>query len=410
MSLRLFAFALTLFTAGCAGLQAEPQPITPPMVVMISIDGFRFDYLERGLTPTLASLAENGSIGPMRPSFPSVTFPNHYTLATGLHPDHHGVVGNTMVDAELGRFTPRTTSAVADRRWWDQGEPIWVSAEKADLVTAVLFWPGSEADIHGVRPTHWRPYDQSVSSAARVDQVLEWLDLPASQRPDLTALYLDAVDTAGHHNGPISLATDQALGEVDASISRLIEGIRTRGLYDQVTLVIVSDHGMAAISPDRVTWLEDLVDPSAVELISSGSIAFFNLLPGRETEAESALLAEHAHLECWRKADLPSRFIFGSNSRVPAIICLSESGWVLATRARPLGDDRGAHGYDNAAPEMTALFIAHGPLINPGRQLDSLDSVDVQPFVGALLGIDVPTTDGSLDDTRPAMRSADHAH
>ncbi|RZJ03065.1 MAG: alkaline phosphatase family protein [Brevundimonas sp.] len=404
MSGRIAALVLALLLAGCAGLGAKPAPTARPLVILVSIDGFRPDYLDRGLTPVLSGIAADGATGPMRPSFPSVTFPNHYTLVTGLHPDHHGVVGNTMVDAELGRFTMRTPEAVTDRRWWDQGEPIWVTAEKAGLVTATMFWPGSEADIGGVRPTHWRPFDQAVSSEARVDQVLAWLDLPVGERPDLTTLYFDIVDTAGHQNGPAAAETGEAVRAVDAAVGRLVEGLKARGLYDRTVLVVVSDHGMAATSPTRVTVLDELIDPDAVQIVYGGAVSFLNPAPGREAEVEAALLGARPHLDCWRKADIPARFVLGSNPRVPAIVCLSETGWLLATRARPITREGGAHGYDNTAPDMAALFIAHGPGVLPGRRLTDLDSVDVQPFLGRLLRIPVPATDGDPDDTLPATR------
>jgi predicted AlkP superfamily pyrophosphatase or phosphodiesterase len=374
------------------------------VVVLISIDGFRFDYLDRGITPVLSRLAAEGAMGPMRPSFPSVTFSNHYTLVTGVHPDHHGITNNTMEDAELGRFSPGSAVAVADRRWWDQGKPIWVTAEEAGLVTAFLFWPGSEAAIHGVRPTYWRPYDKSLSSDARADQVLTWLDLAPGQRPDLTGVYFDAVDTAGHHFGPVSEETDEALRGVDAAIGRLLEGLKARGMFERATLIVVSDHGMAATSAERVTWLEDLVDPSAVHVIQAGAITLLNPALGREAEVEDALLGRKPHLECWRKADIPSRYVLGRNARVPAIACLSEPGWLFVSRTRTAALEPGAHGYDNTAPDMTALFIAHGSSITPGCRLEDLDSVDVQPLLGALLAITVPSGDGKLTDTMPALR------
>lgn len=398
---RLAALCLALVLAGCASVAPAPAPAERPLVILISVDGFRPDYLERGLTPTLSRLAAEGATGPMRPSFPSVTFPNHYTLVTGLHPDHHGIVGNTMVDAELGRFTLRTPEAVTDRRWWDQGEPIWVTAENAGLTTATMFWPGSEAAIRGVRPTHWTTFDQSVAGDARVDQALAWLDLPEGQKPDLMTLYFDIVDTAGHQNGPDAVATGEAVRSVDASIGRLVEGLKARGLYDRTVLVIVSDHGMAATSPARVTVLDDLIDPSAVEIVYGGAVSFLNPVQGREAEVEAALLGARPHLECWRKSEIPARFVLGAHPRVPAIVCISEPGWLLTTRARPVTREGGAHGYDNAAPEMTALFIAHGPGVVAGRHLTSLDSVDVQPLLGRLLRIRVPAGDGDPADTLP---------
>lgn len=400
---RLLALSLALVVGACASTQM-PAPDTAaerPLVVMVSIDGFRADYLDRGIAPNLSRLAAEGASGPMRPSFPSVTFPNHYTLVTGLHPDHHGIVGNNMVDAELGSFSLGNKQAVTDRRWWDQGEPIWVTAENAGLVTATMFWPGSEADIRGVRPTHWTTFDQDMPGDARVDQVLAWLDLPQGRRPDLSTLYFDIVDTQGHRFGPDAPETAEALRSVDASIGRLIDGLKARGLYERTLLVVVSDHGMAATSPERTTYLDDLVDPEAVRIVYSGAVTFLNPVAGREAEVEAALVGSRPHLDCWRKSEIPARFVLGSNPRVTAIVCASEPGWLLATRARSVTREGGAHGYDNASPEMAAIFIAHGPGVVAGRRLSELDSVDVQPFLGRVLGLTVPRGDGNAADTLP---------
>lgn len=398
------AVGLTLAVAACATAAAPNQTVETaqaPNVILIAIDGFRADYLERGATPVLARLAAEGAWGPMKPSFPSVTFPNHYTLVTGLHPDRHGIVGNTMVDAELGRFSLGNKQAVTDRRWWDQGEPIWVSAERQGVRTATMFWPGSEAAIRGVRPSYWTEFDQSMPGDARVDQVLAWLRLPSDQRPVLTTLYFDIVDTMGHHHGPDSPHTLEAMRSVDASIGRLIEGLKTQGQYEDTILVVVSDHGMAATSPQRVTVLDDIIDPEAVQIVSGGPVSFLNPAAGREAEVEQALLGSRPHLDCWRRSEIPQRLTLGANPRVSAIVCLSEPGWLLTTRDRAVTKAGGAHGYDNAAPEMQAVFIAHGPGVVAGRQLKDLDSVDVQPFLARLLGVSAPQGDGRPEDTLP---------
>lgn len=398
---RLISLVLVLFVAACASI---PQPVAQaerPLVVLVSIDGFRFDYLNRGRTPVLDRLASEGASGPMTPSFPSLTFPNHYTLVTGLHPDHHGIVANSIVDAELGRFSLGDAAAVTDRRWWDQGEPIWVTAERQGVRTGTMFWPGSEADIHGVRPSLWATYDKAMAGDTRVDQVLAWLDLPEAQRPRLTTLYFDIVDTAGHGFGPDAPETGEAMASVDASIGRLVEGLKARGLYDRTVLVVVSDHGMAATSPERVVWIDDLIDPEAIQVIYGGALLTANATPGREAEVQQKLVGRHPHMECWNKADVPARLVYGSNPRVAQVVCMVQTGWLTATRARPVTRPGGAHGYDNRAPEMAALFIAHGPGVVAGRRLADLDSVDVQPFLARLLGIAAPTGDGRPQDTLP---------
>jgi len=408
---RLLAAAsvsVLLVLTGCATAPSTPNApaaaVSPaaraarPLVILISIDGFRYDYLTRGATPTLSALAADGATGPMRPSFPSLTFPNHYTLVTGLHPDHHGIVGNTFVDPVLGKFSMANT----ETGFWNQAEPIWDTAVKAGLTTATMFWPGSETTIDGVHSTYWKAFDHDMAGDARVDQLLAWMD--QTPRPDFGTLYFDAVDTAGHRNGPDASETMAAATSVDASLARLIDGLKARGLYDNTVLVIVADHGMAATSPDRVMALDDLVDLSAVQIIAAGPIVYLDPVPGHEAEVQAALVKRHDHGVCWDKAHIPARFVLGSNPRVPAIVCSADIGWVFGTKARPMRQAGGAHGYDNQAPEMAALFIAHGPGIAHGRTLQNLDSVDVQPLLGRLLGITVPHGDGALSDSGKALQ------
>lgn len=401
------AVAAAFAVASCAGapqsaltspiVEQAAQTTRPDLVILVSIDGFSPDYLGKGQTPVLDGLVAGGAFGSMRPSFPSVTFPNHYTLVTGLHPDHHGVVGNRFNDAQLGAFT----MASKESGFWDQGEPIWVTAEKAGVRTGTMFWPGSEVEIHGVRPSQWAPFDQGMAGDARVDRLLSWLDLPVDQQPKLETLYFDIVDTAGHRNGPDSAETRAAAASVDASMGRLIEGLKARGVYDRTMLVVVSDHGMAATSPDRVVWIDDIIDPAALKIGYGGAVLTADPAPGREAEVQQKLVGRHPHMECWNKADVPARLVYGSNPRVAQIVCLVETGWLTATRDRPVTRAGGAHGYDNQAPEMAAIFIAHGPGVVAGRRLTDLDSVDVQPFLARMLGIAAPAGDGRAQDTLP---------
>jgi predicted AlkP superfamily pyrophosphatase or phosphodiesterase len=396
---RLFVLLLAFALTACAsGPRPAADAATRPLVVLISIDGFRPDYLERGQTPVLRALAAEGAQAAMTPSFPTVTFPNHYTLVTGRHPDHHGVVGNAFEDAALGRFSMAKT----EPGWWRQAEPIWITAEKAGLTAATMFWPGSETPHDGVMPRYWARFDQTLSGDGRVDRLLGWLD--QTPRPDLATLYFDIVDSAGHQNGPDAPETTAAAASVDASIGRLIDGLKARGLYERTVLVIVSDHGMAATAPERSVRLGDLVDPAAIDVIYGGAVVYLNPRPGREAEVRQALVGRHAHGECWDRASIPARFVLGSNPRVPSIVCLADTGWLLTPPGRDSIRPGGAHGYDNAALEMRALFIAHGPGIARGVRLEAMDSVDVQPMLGRLMGVETPPGDGRLEDTAAAFQ------
>jgi len=399
---------LLLILVALAGL-ATPAAARP--VILIGIDGFRADYLDRGLTPTLSRLAAEGAVaeGGMRPSFPSVTYPNFYTLATGRHPDHHGLVYNRMRDPNLpGRtFSLGDRHEVMDRVWWDDAEPIWVSAERQGLATSVLFWPGSEAAVHGVRPRDWLPFEQSVSSRARVNIALGWFTTPQGDWPDFAAVYFDIVDTQGHLFGPNSPELDAALVEVDQAVGVFVAGLAARGI--EADLVIVADHGMAATSGERVVWLDDWIQADAVDSYTYGPLAFVDPLPGHEAELEAALAHDPEHLDCWRREDIPARFAYGTHRRISRVVCLAEMGWTLGVRGQldPARVRPGTHGFDPDAPEMQAVFIAHGPSIRPGVRLERMDSVDVQPLLGRLLGIEVPAGDGRIDDLRPALAPAD---
>lgn len=405
----LGACATQNVSVGAAPTASTQAPAVAPetITLLIGIDGFRWDYLDRGLTPNLSKLAQDGARATkMRPGFPSVTFPNFYTLATGNRPDHNGIVANTMEDPRLpGRtFSMGNRIEATDPVWWSEVEPVWISAKRQGHKVATLFWPGSETRIHGLRPDYWLPFEQSISSQARVNMLLSWLSLPADERPDFATLYFDAVDTGGHHGGPDSDAANKAIAEVDAAVGKLVEGLAARKI--EANLVVVADHGMTAISPDRVIYLDDMVDVASIRMVTGGPYAGIEPTGANAAAAEKALLAAHPHLQCWRKGDIPKRLDYGTHPRVPAIICLAETGWQVTTKARlnPAYATGGAHGYDNAAADMAAVFIASGPAFAKGVTLESIDNVDVYPRVAALLGIQPQPNQGSLAATAGAMR------
>ncbi|MFT4091685.1 MAG: ectonucleotide pyrophosphatase/phosphodiesterase [Asticcacaulis sp.] len=384
---------------------AEAQVAVP--LILISIDGFHPDYLTRGVTPNLNAIGQQGVSAVMRPSFPSVTFPNHYTLVTGLRPDHHGVVGNTMIDPRRPdqRFSLSNAAAVTDRFWWDDGVPFWVSAEQAGMKTGTMFWPGSEAEIRGVRPSYYVKFNQKLPGDARVDQVLAWLDLPEGERPQATTLYFDIVDTAGHHHGPESEKINEAVASVDQSIGYLLTQLKARGLDGKVNIVVVSDHGMSPTAAERGVFLDELIPADSYRFVTLGPVAMLNAVDGRDAEVAAGLLKEHEHMQCWRKGELPERLQFGTHIRVPAFVCMAEARWLIAqNRTKGVGYTGGAHGYDPESPDMASSFIAAGPGIRQGVALSTFDNVDVYPFVMHLLKLKPEPNDGSLKALEPAIR------
>jgi ectonucleotide pyrophosphatase/phosphodiesterase family member 5 len=399
---RLLIIVLLLL-AGCATTQVAAPAAKPPLI-LISVDGLRPDYLDRGVTPNIKALAARGvRAEAMRPSFPSLTFPNHYTLVTGKRPDNHGIVSNTMEDAAIAgvKFTLSNRAAVEDRRWWDQAEPVWVTAEKAGVPTATMFWPGSEAAIQGVRPTTWLSFDGEMPNPARVSQVLQWLDAPA--RPQFLTLYFDTVDHDGHEFGPDAPETTRAVAEVDARIGDLMAGLAARGI--DANIVLVSDHGMIGVTAERSIRLDKLLPAGSFRAVVTGAVAGLEPMPGAEVPLAEALLRPHPHMACHRKAELPARLHYGRNARVPAFVCIAEPGWMI-TAMPPKGDWKlgGMHGFDPATPEMAATFVAAGPAFRAGVVLPAFDNVDVYPLLMRLIGVPALASDGSIDGVAKGLR------
>jgi predicted AlkP superfamily pyrophosphatase or phosphodiesterase len=415
MTNRFRAFSTFLVALSCllslASCVSTP-PAAPPRdtVVLVSIDAFRADYLDLGITPQLARIADEGVHAAwMNPSYPSLTFPNHYSIVTGLRPDHHGIVHNTMRDAALGGFKLSDREAVGDGRWWS-GEPIWLGAQKAGLRSATMYWPGSEAAIQGIRPSQWKLFDEKVSAAQRVDQVLAWLDAPVTTRPRIVTLYFDRVDSASHENGPDSPQTRAALVEVDAAIGRLRDGLAARGELEHTNLIIVSDHGMAAVAPGHYVAVEDMVTLQEAAVVSVGQVVGIAPNPGFEAAVAKKLLGAHEHFDCWRKGELPARWHYGTHPRIPPIICQMREGWDALPRdaiaKRTTEHMRGSHGYDPALPSMRALFIARGPAFQHDVEIPAFDNVDVYPLLARLIGIVPATNDGDIAPLLPALRDS----
>lgn len=401
-TLKIAAAVFAVLLQACA---AAPAAVTPasasavqevrqPITILISIDGFRPDYLDRGVTPVLSRLAAEGASGPMRPSFPSKTFPNHWTIVTGLRPDRHGITANKIEDptAPDKPFTMSTD----DPKWWNDADPIWVSAEKAKVRTGTMFWPGANVAVGGrrtgnwdevaggTRPSDWQQFNMAVTGEQRVNGALDWVRRPAAIRPKLITLYFDTVDTAGHEFGPDDPRTTKAVAEIDALIGMLVQGLAEMG--QPVNLIIVADHGMAGTSSERLVILPTTLPEGSFRMVEKGTYATLVATPGREAELEKALLGRHPHYECWRKGEIPARFHYGRNPNIPPYLCLAEVGWEITDKPPREPKTGGAHGYDNFAPEMRALFIAHGPAFRPAK-LPEFDNVDVYPLLRTLIGL-----------------------
>ncbi|KAF1695900.1 alkaline phosphatase family protein [Pseudoxanthomonas daejeonensis] len=414
--IRLASLVLLLSLSACAASPHRPRspvPVAasePALLLLVSIDGLRADALGRGDTPHLDRLAAGGVRAQwMRPSYPVLTFPNHYTLVTGLRPDHHGIVHNSMKDAQLGRFIVADQDAGRVPGWW-QGVPLWTSAEQAGIATGVWAWPGASAPRDGLLPRYWHAFDAAVPLDTRVDEIAGWLQAADGPRPGLVAVYLENVDGAGHDHGPAAPETHAAIRAVDAALGALLARLDAAGLSDRTNVVVVSDHGMAEVPDGHYIAVEDMASMEEAEVVSIGQV--IGLIPrtGHEAAVESRLVGRHPHYQCWDRAGIPKRLQYGSHPRIPPILCQMDEGWnalprtILDRRDANGSHDRGAHGYDPDLLAMRAVFIAHGPAFREGAVLAPFDNVDVYPLLARLLGITAQPNDGDPATLAPALR------
>ena len=367
-----------------------------PLVILMSVDGVRADYLDRYDTPAFDRVIQAGvHASGLIPVFPSKTFPNHYTQVTGLYPENHGIVGNTFYDpATNSVFSMESTES----HWWG-GEPIWVSAEQQGEPAATCFWVGSEAEIDGVRPSWWLPYDGSLSDTARIDQVLAWIDQPT--RPSLITVYFSQVDNAGHSDGPDASSIEAAVHEVDAALQRLLDGLQTRNLLDEADVVIVSDHGMSQQSPERLIFLDDYININAPDtyILSWGSMLPLDV-PDAEVPATLAALAGVPHLACTAREDTPEHWHYRDSDRISSIVCAADDGWSITSRewyaTHPNDYNGGTHGYDPSLESMHGIFLAQGPHFATKTRVDAFSAVEIYNLLAHALSIKPAPNDGNL--------------
>jgi predicted AlkP superfamily pyrophosphatase or phosphodiesterase len=406
--------ALSLLDLPAAGRSVDSgQPVAAapaaPIVILISIDGWRWDYLDRIRPPAIVRLAASGvRAEALVPIYPSKTFPNHYTIVTGLYPSRHGIVSNTMTDPALPRrFSLSDRQAQEDTRWWG-GEPLWVTAERQGLIAATMFWPGSDVEIAGDRPTYYEPFDTTLANTARVDQLLEWMRTPEPARPTFLTLYFSDVDSAGHDDGPDSEALTKAALHIDAMIDRLVTGVAAAGLADRTNYVLVSDHGMAALSRARTIILDDYVDVGTVDLVDTSPVVGANPRSGSAEELYLALKDKHPSLRVYRRDELPERYRLRDHPRLPAIIAVADDGWHVTTRAMLEREKNkvpgGTHGYDSQNRSMHGLFIAAGPQFRQGIVVPAFENVHLYELMCRVLGLRPGMNDGDPAVTASFLR------
>lgn len=389
--------------SGTGGLNAA-EHLDDAYVVLVGVDGFRHDYLDLFAAPNLARVARAGvRADGLIPPFPSLTFSSFYTIATGLYPEHHGIVGNTFFDPERNEtFSLGDRESVEDGTWYG-GQPIWVTAETQGMVAASFFFVGTEAAIKGVHPTYWQAYDASVPYDRRVDQVLAWLALPPRQRPHLITVYFSAVDSAGHTYGAASPEVGKAIGSVDRSLGRLLNGLAALPHGNRVYVVVVSDHGMDAVDRDELAESVDL-SGARPQFLGPHLALFVRPDAARAVRLRDDLNRALDGGRAYLREEAPAALHARASPRLGDVIVVAEPGIELRLSPRRSAPLKGMHGWNPSLATMHGIFLAMGPGVAPGQRTAAFESVHVYPFLADRLGLrPSEPIDGDIAVLRPLV-------
>jgi ectonucleotide pyrophosphatase/phosphodiesterase family member 5 len=419
---------LAIFSFGCGHITPEHQEaaldfnnskhIGKPIVLLISIDGYRHDYNEMYRPPFLSQFHREGSSAKgLRPVYPTNTFPNHYSIVTGLYPDHHGIIANSFFAPDLERsYSLRDSSSVTDGAFY-QGIPLWSLARLQGMVSATYFWPGSEAKIAGARPSYYRAYNHSAPHEDRIQTVLSWLKLPAQNRPHFVTLYFSDVDSAGHAHGPESPQVKEAILKTDQSIKQLMSEIEKLNL--PVITMIVSDHGMKALSFDRVEYINDSLineqERSAFKDFETQGMGpflfhYYKGEPSRQEAATNLVLnafQRGKNFNAYKRGQLPAHLKFNKNIRMGELVTIASPGYSVGERSK-LRVIAGGHGFDpSLSDDMNGIFWVQGPSIKKGVELPVIENIHLYPLIAKLLGLEFNHNeiDGDLQQVIPVLKN-----
>lgn len=371
------------------------EQLDKPYVILISIDGFRHDYFEKYQPEFLNQIATTGVKAEyMSPSYPSVTFPNHYTIVTGMIPPHHGLVGNNMFNPKTGeRYSLGNSKAVKNSDWYG-GVPIWSLAESQNMLSACFYWPGSEAKIAGYYPTYYYPYSETKGVEERVDRIVDWLEKPEAERPHLITFYMPDVDHAGHRYGPNAYETQAAVQYVDGAIKKLTEAVAKTGLA--VNYVFLADHGMTELDRENPIQLPK-IDPEVMDVAVNGAYTSIFVKDKKNIEEVYEYFKKEAddRYSVYKKTEVPEKYHFSDKedryNRIGDIVLIGEAPNYF-TNHIPSPGSHGFHPVDT--PDMNTVFMAWGPNIQEGKEIESFQNIHVYPLLAELLGL---TYDHEID-------------
>lgn len=399
----IFALWLLIALTSCRNTEKK---VENHQVVILSMDGFRWDYADRTNTPNLDKIARNGvKAERMIPSFPSTTFANHYTIATGLYPDHHGILVNRFYAPDLeAYYNDRGNRASVEDGKFYGGEPIWVTAEYQQVKTATFYWVGSEADVMGKRPTYWKRYEHDLPYSQRIDTVIYWLGLPEAQRPQLIMWYFDEPDSSGHDFGPENDSILPLITRLDSLVGVFLAKMEALPNAENINFIIVSDHGMAQLSPDRQILLDQYVDTSMLAIIDGWNPTMNLKVKEGYLDQVYESLQKVENLQVWKHGEAPAHLHHGTHIRTHDITILADDGWSIYW-SWAKGDANGTHGYDIRNTDVNAIFYAIGPDFKSNYVKKPFQNIHIYPLLAHLLQLQPAKVDGNLDSIRDILKN-----
>ncbi len=390
----LFIFIVSL--NGCKDMADNEKQ--RPYLVMLSLDGFRWDYTHNTNTPTLDSMANVGVIAEgIIPSFPSKTFPNHYTMATGLYPDNHGIVLNRFYAEDLDKeYNKKDKSSIRDSSFYG-GEPIWTTAELQGTKTAALFWVGSETKLHGVISSYWEKYNESLPFDARIDSIYNWLSLPKEKRPQLIMWYYHEPDEVGHNYGPNSKELQLEIENLDRNLGKFFARMRQLPFFDKINFIVTSDHGMGELTPEKRIVLDEIIDTSDLVYFDGWNPVWNLKVKEGRLEKVYKELKEEENLQVWYHDSIPKRLHYGNNPRTLDITVAAKPYYSIYWSWR-ISESKGTHGYDNNFKDMHGIFYGVGPAFKRNYKAPAFENINLYPLAAEIMNLEPAKTDGKIEN------------
>ncbi len=374
-----------------------------PYVILISFDGFRWDYCERGITPNLDKLQNEGvRAKSLKPVFPSKTFPNHYSIISGMYPEDHGIIANYFTNPFTHeRYRVGDTVSVRQGKWY-QGEAIWETARRNGIVTASYFWPGSEIELEYRRPNYFKYYEHNKTYKERIDGVINWLNLPQKERPHFITLYFHDTDSYGHDFGPNSIEINQSIKRLDSLLGYLNSEINKLETKDSIDIILVSDHGMTEVCKDKIINVDEILSDYKFRFDSGETFALIEPEENKLNEVYEILKKNENHFKVYLKNEMPEYYHFSNHQFITTIILIADLGWTVVNnkllKSYTKSNTKGNHGYDNNELDMHGIFFAKGPHFKENYKIGTLLNVDIYPLLAKIFKINPRNNiDGKLE-------------